>query len=46
MVLIIFDESDKEIKNSIDDYFWYKYYVKIIEDDIKMIKISSYKNVK
>ena len=35
MVLITFDENDIEVKHLIDDYFWYMYYVKSIENDFK-----------
>jgi hypothetical protein len=34
MVLITFDENDIEVKKLIDDYFWYKYYIKSVEDDL------------
>lgn len=44
MVFISFDENEQEVKNLIDDYFWYKYFVKIIEDDIEGIENVYYKD--
>jgi hypothetical protein len=39
MVLITFDENDIEVKKLIDDYFWYKYYVQTVEDEINNFNI-------